>query len=40
MMQTVTLKNGVDMPLQGFGVFQVPDAADGRTASADVASQR
>ena len=27
MMQTVTLKNGVDMPLQGFGVFQVPDAA-------------
>ena len=26
---TVTLNNGVDMPLLGFGVFQVPDPADG-----------
>jgi diketogulonate reductase-like aldo/keto reductase len=25
-MQTVTLNNGVEMPLLGFGVFQVPDA--------------
>lgn len=26
-MQTVTLNNGVEMPMEGFGVFQVPDAA-------------
>lgn len=26
--QTVTLNNGVEMPLLGFGVFQVPDAAE------------
>ena len=26
-MQTVCLNNGVQMPLEGFGVFQVPDAA-------------
>lgn len=26
-MQTITLNNGVKMPLEGFGVFQVPDAA-------------
>jgi diketogulonate reductase-like aldo/keto reductase len=25
-MQTVKLNNGVDMPMEGFGVFQVPDA--------------
>lgn len=25
-MQTVTLNNGVEMPILGFGVFQVPDA--------------
>ena len=24
-MQTVTLKNGVEMPILGFGVFQIPD---------------
>lgn len=25
-METVTLTNGVKMPLEGFGVFQVPEA--------------
>ena len=25
-MQTVTLNNGVAMPLAGYGVFQIPDA--------------
>ena len=24
---TVKLNNGVEMPLEGFGVFQIPDAA-------------
>ncbi len=27
-MQTVKLDNGVEMPILGFGVFQVPDAAE------------
>jgi 2,5-diketo-D-gluconate reductase A len=27
-MQTVTLNNGVFMPLAGYGVFQIPDAAE------------
>lgn len=27
-MQTVTLNNGVQMPLLGFGVYQIPDAAE------------
>ena len=27
-MQTVTLNNGVQMPILGFGVFQIPDAAE------------
>jgi len=27
-MQTTTLNNGVEMPLLGFGVFQVADAAE------------
>lgn len=27
-MQTVTLNNGVQMPLLGFGVFQIPDAQE------------
>ncbi|HEX9781752.1 MAG TPA: aldo/keto reductase, partial [Opitutaceae bacterium] len=27
-MQTVTLKNGVEMPILGFGVFQIPDAKE------------
>ncbi len=26
-MKTVTLNNGVTMPMEGFGVFQIPDAA-------------
>ena len=26
-MKFVTLRNGVRMPLEGFGVFQVPDPA-------------
>ena len=25
--QTVTLNNGIEMPCEGFGVFQVPDPA-------------
>ena len=25
-MQTTTLRNGIEIPLEGFGVFQVPDA--------------
>lgn len=27
-MQTVKLNNGVETPLLGFGVFQMPDAAE------------
>lgn len=27
-MQKVKLNNGVEMPLLGFGVFQIPDAAE------------
>lgn len=27
-MHTVTLNNGIDMPLIGFGVFQMTDAAE------------
>lgn len=27
-MQTVTLNNGIDMPVAGYGVFQIPDAAE------------
>lgn len=27
-MQTVTLNNGVSMPIAGYGVFQIPDAAE------------
>jgi len=27
-MQTTTLNNGVEMPLLGFGVYQIPDAAE------------
>ena len=26
-MKTVTLNNGIKMPLEGFGVFQISDAA-------------
>ena len=34
-MQTVCLNNGVQMPLEGFGVFQVPDAAQCQQAVSD-----
>ena len=34
-MDFVTLKNGVTMPLEGFGVFQVPDAAECERAVTD-----
>ena len=34
-MQMVCLNNGVQMPLEGFGVFQVPDAAEGERAVSD-----
>lgn len=34
-MQTVCLNNGVQMPLEGFGVFQVPDAAQCEQAVSD-----
>ena len=27
-MQTITLNNGVTMPVAGFGVFQIPDALE------------
>lgn len=34
-MESVTLRNGVRMPLEGFGVFQVPDAAQCEQAVSD-----
>ena len=34
-MENLTLHNGVQMPLEGFGVFQVPDAAVCRQAVLD-----
>jgi len=34
-MKTVTLNNGVEMPLLGFGVFQVPDLAECERSVAD-----
>ena len=34
-LQTVCLNNGVQMPLEGFGVFQVPDAAQCEQAVSD-----
>ena len=34
-MQTICLNNGVQMPLEGFGVFQVPDAAQCEQAVSD-----
>lgn len=27
-MQTVKLNNGIEMPILGFGVFQIPDASE------------
>ena len=32
-MQTVTLNNGVEMPILGFGVFQIPDDQTERAVS-------
>lgn len=37
-METVTLSNGVKMPLEGFGVFQVPEAAVCEQAMRDALS--
>lgn len=34
-MQTVKLNNGVEMPILGFGVFQIPDAAECEKAVLD-----
>ena len=34
-MQTVTLNNGIEMPLLGFGVFQMTDAAECERAVID-----
>jgi 2,5-diketo-D-gluconate reductase A len=34
-MRTVTLNNGVEMPILGFGVFQIADAADCERAVSD-----
>ena len=34
-MQTVTLNNGVQMPILGFGVFQIPDANECARCVAD-----
>ena len=34
-MQTITLNNGVEMPLLGFGVFQMTDAAECERAVID-----
>ena len=34
-MKYLTLSNGVEMPLEGFGVFQVPDPAECRQAVLD-----
>lgn len=37
-MKSITLRNGVEMPLEGFGVFQVPEAAVCRQAVSDALS--
>lgn len=34
-MDTIRLNNGIDMPLLGFGVFQVPDGAEAEQAVTD-----
>ena len=34
-MEFVTLNNGIKMPLEGFGVFQVPDSAECEKAVLD-----
>jgi diketogulonate reductase-like aldo/keto reductase len=37
-MQTVTLNNGVEMPILGFGVFQIPDAEECERSVSDALS--
>jgi aryl-alcohol dehydrogenase-like predicted oxidoreductase len=37
-MQTVTLNNGVEMPILGFGVFQIPDAKECERSVSDALS--
>lgn len=34
-MEFITLNNGIKMPLEGFGVFQVPDSAECEQAVLD-----
>lgn len=34
-MEYVTLNNGLEMPMEGFGVFQVPDSAECEKAVID-----
>ena len=38
-MESVKLNNGVEMPLEGFGVFQVPDPAQCEQAVLDAIYQ-
>jgi 2,5-diketo-D-gluconate reductase A len=37
-MKTVTLNNGVEMPILGFGVFQIPDHTECERAVLDAIS--
>lgn len=37
-MKTVTLNNGVEMPIEGFGVFQIPDPSQCKQAVIDAVS--
>ena len=37
-MKTIKLNNGVEMPMVGFGVFQVPDLAVSQKAVEDAIS--
>lgn len=37
-MQTVTLNNGVEMPILGFGVFQIPDPKECERSVSDALS--
>ena len=36
---TVTLNNGVEMPILGFGVFQIPDPAEDANAALPLPSR-
>ena len=38
MIETIRLNNGIEMPLEGFGVFQVPDGDVCRKAVSDAIS--